>query len=286
MIDCCNLTALVNGGAIVSSEFGDKCSSLAIDMSGVRPIGADINDAAFQNDAKCATLNNPVTSSEGGADKKAEVPKPKRPLSAYNFFFHNERQNILKDTPTRKEGKPRRSHGKIGFADLARMIAAKWKSISKEDRAIFDEKAAADKERYQKEMNVWKKEQSAAATHLAKTGVGNQDQPPKSSSIFSDPLSSGFMRQPSSFLRNTFDRVRSYDFLAEDERKMSGADMTPTEPYSLNEVFGRNFTQPLQPALPPEAPNQRTSSPKISDLASKMGDEGAQLFMSLFRSER
>ena len=51
-----------------------------------------------------------------------EVPKPKRPLSGYNIFFHHERQKILDQTPTREEGKPRRSHGKIGFADLGKNI--------------------------------------------------------------------------------------------------------------------------------------------------------------------
>ena len=90
---------------------------------------------------------------------------------------------ILDQIPTRQEGKPRRSHGKIGFADLgmsfdlcpmmncnivlgtqcmfsisfaARSIAEKWKAVSKEDRAVFDQKAAQDKRRYQHEMEVWR----------------------------------------------------------------------------------------------------------------------------------
>ena len=54
------------------------------------------------------------------------------------------------------------SHGKIGFADLARKIAAKWKALTKEEREPFDTQAAAEKKRYAKELKVWKKEQEAA----------------------------------------------------------------------------------------------------------------------------
>jgi hypothetical protein len=85
--------------------------------------------------------------------------KPKRPLSSYNLFFQNERKEILKATPERDGVKPRRSHGKIGFADLARNIAANWKSIDPDSRARFDKLAAKDKERYKTEMDEWKKQQ-------------------------------------------------------------------------------------------------------------------------------
>ncbi|KAL7576211.1 hypothetical protein ACA910_013694 [Epithemia clementina (nom. ined.)] len=52
--------------------------------------------------------------------------KPKRPLSAYNFFFQSERQTLLRTLPIRPEGKPRHSHGKCGFANMAKIIAKKW----------------------------------------------------------------------------------------------------------------------------------------------------------------
>jgi hypothetical protein len=91
--------------------------------------------------------------------KEQPKDKPKRPLSAYNLFFQNERKVILQATPERAEGKPRRSHGKIGFADLARNIAANWKSIDPESRSNFDKLAAKDKERYKIEMDEWKKKQ-------------------------------------------------------------------------------------------------------------------------------
>lgn len=107
------------------------------------------------------------TSSFGGvkndedndSEQDNQNPKPKRPLSSYNFFFQTQRQLILDETPTRPEGKPRRSHGKIGFAPLARIIAARWKSIDADTRKEYDDMAAQDKARYQVEMEEWKKNQ-------------------------------------------------------------------------------------------------------------------------------
>jgi HMG (high mobility group) box len=58
--------------------------------------------------------------------------------------------------PVRAKGKPRRSHGKIGFADMARAIAFKWKQITPHDKAVFQRLAAADKKRYTEEMKEWK----------------------------------------------------------------------------------------------------------------------------------
>ncbi|CAB9511214.1 expressed unknown protein [Seminavis robusta] len=106
------------------------------------------------------------TTSSSKSSKKEPSDKPKRPLSAYNLFFQHERAQILKSTPSKYDGKkPRRSHGKIGFGALARNVAAKWNNIAPEDRKRFDELAAADKKRYQKEMEVWK----AAQTAIKKT---------------------------------------------------------------------------------------------------------------------
>jgi HMG-box domain len=84
--------------------------------------------------------------------------KPKRPLSSYNYFFKSERAEILKQLPeVGAEFKPRRSHGKIGFRDLALRISTKWKSLSADERSLFEDMAAADKMRYQNEKRKWNK---------------------------------------------------------------------------------------------------------------------------------
>ena len=93
------------------------------------------------------------------AEELAIGPKPKRPLSAYNFFFAWERQQILESRQVREEGKPKRSHGKCGFAQMARSVAQKWNNdeIDPEIKRMFEEKAQIEKMRYNQEMDAWKK---------------------------------------------------------------------------------------------------------------------------------
>ena len=52
-----------------------------------------------------------------------------------------------------------RSHLKtsgIGFANLAKTIASKWKHLDDSKRSVFEAKAAIEKEKYQKEMLIWR----------------------------------------------------------------------------------------------------------------------------------
>ena len=47
-------------------------------------------------------------------------------------------------------------HGKIGFAELAKIIGAKWKSLDDPARKHFQDLAAVEKKRYVKECKEWK----------------------------------------------------------------------------------------------------------------------------------
>jgi HMG-box domain len=89
----------------------------------------------------------------------ASKPKPTKNLSAYNFYFKDQRRKMLEKLPIRPEGKPRRSHGKIGFSEMAKTIAAGWKSIDPESRSHYEYLAKQDKERYVRELEQWKGQQ-------------------------------------------------------------------------------------------------------------------------------
>ena len=98
--------------------------------------------------------------------KKWSKPKdkPTRPLSAYNIFFKHQRTLMLgDDVPSQETEKLKmkihcKTHGKIGFAELAKDIAAKWKALDSETRKDYDQQAQKDKERYLKEVTVWEEE--------------------------------------------------------------------------------------------------------------------------------
>jgi HMG-box domain len=115
--------------------------------------------------------------------------KPKRPLSAYNIFFKEERRNLLSDKSTdetkdgdtsddkkpaaidtivperqttkkRKRGKP---HHKVSFEEMAKIIGQRWKDLDSDEskKKYYQNLADRDKERYHAELAVWKKERSA-----------------------------------------------------------------------------------------------------------------------------
>eukprot|EP00522_Entomoneis_paludosa_P007989 CAMPEP_0172448854 /NCGR_PEP_ID=MMETSP1065-20121228/7769_1 /TAXON_ID=265537 /ORGANISM="Amphiprora paludosa, Strain CCMP125" /LENGTH=301 /DNA_ID=CAMNT_0013200443 /DNA_START=130 /DNA_END=1035 /DNA_ORIENTATION=+ len=106
---------------------------------------------------------------------KVELEKPKRPLSAYNIFFAEERKKLLEVLPVREKGKPKDSHGKLGFAAMARIVAKKWKEIEPADKVYFDRMAEQDKRRYNKEMENWRKMKAAHEANEAEARRKNQE---------------------------------------------------------------------------------------------------------------
>jgi hypothetical protein len=126
--------------------------------------------------------------------KKAKSDKPPRPLSAYNFFFKEQRQKLLEGIPSKAEtdgeatSAPRRRnknparekpHGKISFESLAKTIGEQWETIKNEpdQKRYYQDLADQDKLRYNAQLEVWKRKQSEALTEQQKRleeSVGKQ----------------------------------------------------------------------------------------------------------------
>ena len=73
--------------------------------------------------------------------------------------FQDEREKLLDSLPQPKCNKSKKSHGKIGFAGLARTIADKWKVASSSTKAYYEQLAAKEKRQYALDMIKWAQEQ-------------------------------------------------------------------------------------------------------------------------------
>ena len=113
---------------------------------------------------------------------------PRRPLSAYNIFFREQRELLLSGGESagstlateaevavtggqkRRSSKSSKTVG-IGFANLARTIASKWKSLDPESRAPYEAQANSEKDRYNEEMVVWRAKQKEEKDKAAASGA-------------------------------------------------------------------------------------------------------------------
>jgi len=88
----------------------------------------------------------PMDDPTGGKRKKAKKDPnaPKRNMSAYFLFSVEIRPSVKAENP------------EAAFGDIARIISAQYKALKPDEREKWDAKAAADKERYQREMEAYR----------------------------------------------------------------------------------------------------------------------------------
>jgi len=108
--------------------------------------------------------------------KRKPKDKPKRPLSAYNFFFKEERQKIIRgveceDEALQKEIDPeltpelvqklKKENGKVSFEEMGKVIGKRWKDITanSERSEYYKTKAEGDTKRYKREMEEYNHKQ-------------------------------------------------------------------------------------------------------------------------------
>lgn len=111
---------------------------------------------------------------------------PLRALSAYNFFFRDERDRIVHGgeyeltadkkkqmlaahwfRDRTKKRRHRKTHGKIAFTELSRVISQRWKELDETTKAFYQQVAAEDLERYHRELDQYKMAEAQAAVASA-----------------------------------------------------------------------------------------------------------------------
>lgn len=92
---------------------------------------------------------------KGRSQSKKPRDMPTRPLSAYNFFFREQRGKILEEREAEAAAKGVMPDKSDLFAILGKTIAARWKSQSDEQRAKYKKLAQEDMKRYRADMDTY-----------------------------------------------------------------------------------------------------------------------------------
>jgi len=76
--------------------------------------------------------------------RKRNADLPKRGMTAYMIFCQEKRPEVKKNNPD------------VGFGQLGKLLGEAWKELPESDKSTFNEQAAKDKIRYQKELATYK----------------------------------------------------------------------------------------------------------------------------------
>jgi len=79
------------------------------------------------------------TKTRGVEKKKKDPNAPKRGLSAYMFFANEQRDVVREENPG------------ISFGQVGKLLGEKWKALNEVERRPYEDKAQADKKRYEDE---------------------------------------------------------------------------------------------------------------------------------------
>ena len=102
--------------------------------------------------------------------KRKPKDKPKRPLSAYNFFFSDERSRIVavvenaasingSDLTEEELSKLRKENGKVSFEEMGKIIGHRWRKIDEGRKEYYSRLAEGSAEQYKIAVKNYKVKQ-------------------------------------------------------------------------------------------------------------------------------
>lgn len=108
----------------------------------------EVSQKALENPLKFASAIDDFVFTEEPKRKKAKKDPnaPKRNMSAYFLFSIAARPKMKEDNP------------EASFGQIARLLSEAFKKLSEKERKTWEKKALEDKVRYEKEMEVYNKE--------------------------------------------------------------------------------------------------------------------------------
>jgi hypothetical protein len=101
--------------------------------------------AATPVKSETSSSNVDIQDPTGQKRRKKDPSAPKAPLNGYLVYFNKERTEMHQRQPH------------IGFGELTKIIANKWKELPGDEKQRYTVEAEMDKERYVKEMADYKK---------------------------------------------------------------------------------------------------------------------------------
>ena len=209
------------------------------------PLKTEKPDASTSADATAPTCSK----NNKQKQKKDDDGRPRRPRSAYNFFFQMQRKVIMekqKHEPKVVHKSMRNKHriGKhanVGFVNLARIVGESWRKVDPELRKELEDQAQLDKKRYEREMVVWRGTKKCIDADDA-DGVDKQDatyidaKANNFNFVTPDTVNPKFVVSDSKVTKDLFPRLpfKATDF-AEDEDLQKAVSFSPVT--DVDETF-------------------------------------------------
>jgi len=150
---------------VVFAEFSKKCAERWKTMS--EPEKKRFHQMAEKDKKRWENEMSTYVPQDGGRGKggrkKKDPNAPKRALSAFFHFCNDERPKVKAEL------------GEATVGEIAKELGRRWQACTDGDKSRFEAMAQKDKQRYEREMQIYKSGGSVAAHHAAGVGAGADD---------------------------------------------------------------------------------------------------------------